>query len=90
MSAKTEKDELFEKTKTEFDVRLDRRLKLSELKDQVERLKQNKNNPAPAPKIKKPKTVKNIFTGNSFPYTDAFEGLPDLEVTEWEEEDGDN
>ena len=89
MSVKTEKDELFEKTRAEFDVRLDRRLKLSELKDQVERLKQNKDNPVAAPKIKTPKTVRNIFTGNTFPYTDAFEGLPDLEVTEWEEADDD-
>ena len=36
------------------------------------------------------KSVRNIFTGNSFPYTEAFEGLPDLEVTEWEETDGDD
>ena len=86
MSVKTEKDELFKTTKSEHNVTLDRRLKLSELKDQVERLKQNKENPVPAPQIKKPKTVKNIFTGNSFPYTEAFAGLPDLEVTEWEKE----
>mgnify|MGYP001140136424 CR=1 FL=1 len=89
MSVKTEKDELFNAVKSEHNVTLDRRLKLSDLKDQAERLNQDKLNPVPAPKIKTPKTVKNIFTGNSFPYTEAFAGLPDLEVTEWEEADGD-
>ena len=87
MSQKTEKDELFKQAKSDFNVTLDRRLKLSELKDQLDRIKHNKDNPVPALKAKKPKTVRNIFTGNSFPYTDAFKGLPDLEVTEWEEED---
>jgi|TARA_R110002167_G_C12650754_1_gene649144 hypothetical protein len=90
MSVKTEKDELFTTAKSDFNVTLDRRLKLSELKDQLERLKHSKANPVAAPKIKTPKTVRNIFTGNSFPYTEAFEGLPDLEVTEWEEADGDD
>jgi hypothetical protein len=89
MSVKTEKDELFHTVKSEHNVTLDRRLKLSELKDQAERLNKDKANPVPAPKIKTPKTVRNIFTGNSFPYTEAFAGLPDLEVTEWEEVDGD-
>jgi len=90
MSVKTEKDDLYKETISTFDVKLDRRLKLSELKDQVERLQMNKDNPVPAAKLRIPKIVKNIFTGNEFPYTDSFAGLPDLEVTEWEELDGDD
>ena len=90
MSVKTEKDDLYKETISTFDVKLDRRLKLSELKDQVERLQMNRDNPVAAPKLRIPKTIKNIFTGNEFPYTDAFKGLPDLEVIEWEELDGDD
>ena len=87
-TATTEKDELFSKAKDDFGVKLDRRLKLTELKEQIEKLQTQKDNPVPEQKIRVPKTVKNIFTGNEFAYTDAFEGLPDLEVIEWRDADG--
>jgi hypothetical protein len=38
----------------------------------------------------RPKTVRNIITGNVFSYDDLFKGNPDLEVIEWEEENADN
>lgn len=83
----TEKDDLYDEAMNQFGVKLDRRMKLSDLKDQVARLAQDKANPPPKRKARVPLTVRNVITGNSFPYTDAFEGLPDLEVTEWQEVD---
>jgi len=89
----TEKDDLYEEAKNQFGVTLDRRMKLSDLQDQVARLAENKKNPPPKKKARVPLTVRNVVTGNEFPYTDAFKGLPDLEVIAWqeaEEEDGDD
>lgn len=93
MKRKTEKDQLFAETQKEFDVKLDRRMKLSDLQDQVERLKAQKilkrdGKDVEVPKSKTPKTVRNIFTGNLFSYDPIWKGNPDLEVVEWE--DGDN
>lgn len=90
MSAQTEKDSLFEEAKEKFDVKLDRRLKLSDLKDQLERLAQDKENPPQQEAARRPKIVRNIFTGNEFGYSDLFSGNPDLEIIEWETDDGDN
>lgn len=90
MADKTEKDQIFEEAKEKFDVKLDRRLKLSELQDQLARLEDEKENPVAAPKIRTPKTLRNIFTGNEFSYDPIFGNNPDLEVIEWETEDGDS
>ena len=70
--------------------KLDRRLKLSDLQDQLQRLEKERDDPTPAPKVMRPKTVRNIITGNVFSYDDLFKGNPDLEVIEWEEENADN
>jgi len=90
MADKTEKDQIFEEAQEKFDVKLDRRLKLSELQEQLARLENEKANPVAAPKIKKPKTIRNIFTGHTFSYDPIFGDHADLEVIEWETEDGDN
>ena len=81
------KDELFEKAKAEFNVKLDRRMKLVDLESQYERLKKERDKPTPKPKLKQPKTVRNVFTGHKFAYSPHFKGLSDLEVIEWEEID---
>ena len=88
----TEKDDIFEEAQNQFGVKLDRRMKLSDLQDQLKRLAADKENPPPKRKARSPLTVRNVVTGNEFPYTDAFKGLPDLEVIAWqeEEEDGDD
>ena len=39
----TEKDELYDEAMNQFGVKLDRRLKLSELKDQMERMARDKS-----------------------------------------------
>lgn len=90
MDVATNKDEVYEQALNQFGMKLDRRLKLSDLQDQLQRLEQERDNPAPAPKVMRPKTVKNIMTGNVFSYDDLFKGNPDLEVIEWEEENADN
>jgi len=90
MDVATNKDEVYEQALNQFGMKLDRRLKLSDLQDQLQRLEQERDNPAPAPKVMRPKTVKNIITGNVFSYDDLFKGNPDLEVIEWEEENADN
>jgi hypothetical protein len=92
MDPKTAKDELYDTALNEFGVKLDRRQKMADLEEQVNKLKINKADSSPVSKELKnvPKTVRNIVTGNEFPYTSAFKGLSDLEVIEWETEDGDN
>lgn len=87
MDAATTKDEVYERALAEFNTKLDRRLKLSDLEDQLKRLEKERDDPTPKPQIRKPKTVRNIFTGNEFSYQDVFAGNPDLEVVEWENED---
>ena len=83
--AKTTKDQIFEDAKEKFDVTLDRRLKLSDLQEQYAKLESGKARKKSKPKIRKPKRVKNIFTGNEFDYSEYFKGDPDLEVIEWED-----
>lgn len=90
MDVATNKDEVYEQALNQFGMKLDRRLKLSDLQDQLQRLETERDNPTPAPKVKRPKTVRNIITGNVFSYDDLFKGNPDLEVIEWEEENADN
>ena len=83
--AKTTKDQIFEDAKEKFDVTLDRRLKLSDLQEQYAKLESGKARKRYEPKIRKPKRVRNIFTGNEFDYSEYFKGDPDLEVIEWED-----
>lgn len=89
MADKTEKDAIFEEAQDKYGVKLDRRMKLSEMQDHLARLELQKNQPEVTPQaMKTPKTVRNVFTGNTFSYSPLFKGNPDLEVIEWEEEDG--
>ena len=90
MDVATNKDEVYEQALNQFGMKLDRRLKLSDLQDQLQRLETERDNPTPAQKVMRPKTVRNIITGNVFSYDDLFKGNPDLEVIEWEEENADN
>lgn len=90
MDVATNKDEVYEQALNQFGMKLDRRLKLSDLQDQLQRLEKDRDDPTPAPKVMRPKTVRNIITGNVFSYDDLFKGNPDLEVIEWEEENADN
>ena len=82
------KDEIFEDAKENFDVELDRRMKLSELKDVWRKLDEGQSLVEDAPKMRVPKTVRNIFTGNVLAYNEFFKGNPDLEIIEWEDSDG--
>jgi len=92
MNSKTAKDELYETALNDFGVKLDRRQKLSDLEEQVRVMKDTKSNPKaePVAKERKPKTVKHIVTGNTFCWQPFHKGNADLEVIEWETEDGDN
>ena len=90
MDVATNKDEVYEQALNQFGMKLDRRLKLSDLQDQLQRLEKERDDPTPALKVMRPKTVRNIVTGNVFSYDDLFAGNPDLEVIEWEEADGDD
>lgn len=90
MDAKTAKDDLYEKAKAEFNVKLDRRMKLVDLEEQVRTLEKNKLNPPPKVKVRQPKTLKHIVTGHTFGYDKVFAGNPNLEIIEWEDDDGDN
>lgn len=86
---KTEKDEVFDEAKEKHGVELDRRMKLSDMKDHLERMEKEKDNPrVKSTAIRKPKTVRNIHTGNEFSYNELFQSNPDLEVIEWETDDG--
>lgn len=92
MNSKTAKDDLYETALNDFGVKLDRRQKLPDLEEQVNKLRKNKTDPSPVPKeLKKvPKTVRNIVTGNIFSWQPFHAGKTTLEVIEWETEDGDN
>jgi hypothetical protein len=81
----TTKDELYKKAKKDFDVKLDRRMTLSQLQDQMARLTKERDNPTPEKKEPKPVRVRNIVTGNEFSYDPIWKGNPDLQVIEWEE-----
>ena len=84
------KDEIFEDAKANHDVELDRRMKLSDLKEQWKKLEEGQEMAEDAPKMRVPKTVRNIFTGNVLAYNEYFKGNPDLEIIEWEDGDGDD
>lgn len=86
MSVRTKKDELFQEAQEKYGKKLDRRLTLSQLEDQVARMADLKANPAPDKPVMKPSKVQNVITGNIFEYNDLFAGNPDLHVIEWEEE----
>lgn len=83
--AKTTKDQIFAEAKEKFDVELDRRMKLSDLKEQLKKLEEGQVMVEEAPKVRVPKTVRNIFTGNVLAYNEYFKGNPDLEIIEWED-----
>ena len=64
MNAKTKKDELFDKAQVEYGKKLDRRMSLADLQDQVNRLEILKDEPeVPTPTLI-PSKVKNVVTGN--------------------------
>ena len=86
----TKKDDLYQEALEQHDVKLDRRLSLDQLQDQVNRLQDSKSNPKPERKAPVPKMVKNVITGNVFEYNELFAGNPDLQIIEWETDDGDN
>lgn len=80
------KDELFKEAKAEFGVKLDRRMSLEQLEDQMLRLRKHGGEPAEEEvKQSVPKRVRNIITGNEFDYDPIWKGLPDLQVIEWED-----
>jgi len=90
MNAKTKKDELFDKAQVEYGKKLDRRMSLADLQDQVNRLEILKDEPeVPTPTLI-PFKVKNVVTGNIFEYHELFAGNPDLQIIEWVEEESEN
>jgi len=84
----TKKDEIFLQAKEDYNVKLDRRLTLAQLEEQVQRLAEDKANPKPIEKELVPKRVRNVITGNEFDYNPIFKNNPDLLVIEWETENG--
>jgi len=81
---------VFIQAKEDFGVKLDRRLTLSQLEEQLQQLAKNKANPQPEQKQLIPKRVKNVITGNEFEYNPIFKNNPDLQIIEWETDNGDN
>jgi hypothetical protein len=88
--ANTKKDDVFIQAKEDFGVKLDRRLTLSQLEEQLQQLAKNKANPQPEEPQLIPKRVKNVITGNEFEYNPIFKNNPDLQIIEWETDNGDN
>jgi len=88
--ANTKKDEAFYSSQGDFGVKLDRRLTLAQLEEQLQQLAKNKANPQPVEKELVPKRVKNVITGNEFEYNPIFKNNPDLQIIEWETDNGDN
>lgn len=84
----TKKDEIFLQAKEDYNVKLDRRLTLAQLEEQVQRLAEDKANPKPIEKELAPKRVRNVITGNEFDYNPIFKNNPDLLVIEWETDNG--
>jgi len=84
----TKKDEIFLKAKEDYSVKLDRRLTLAQLEEQVKRLAEDKANPKPIEQELIPKRVRNVITGNEFDYNPIFKNNPDLLVIEWETDNG--
>lgn len=91
IEAPTKKDQIFAEAKKDFGVQLDRRMTCADLADQLQRMKQAKNNPQNEVTLAaKPKRVRNIITGNEFDYNEMWAGEPDLLIIEWETPSGNN
>ena len=88
--SKTKKDEIFDKVNEEFGKKLDRRLTLAQLEEQLKQLERDQKNPPKEAETLIPKKVQNVITGNIFDYNPIFKSNPDLQVIEWENSDGDN
>jgi len=88
--SKTKKDEIFDKVNEDFGKKLDRRLTLAQLEEQLKQLERDQKNPPKEAEILIPKKVQNVITGNIFDYNPIFKSNPDLQVIEWENTDGDN
>ena len=90
MAEKTRKDEIFDEAMEKYGVKLDRRSPLDVLEDKLDRLSKKGKNPEPKKqKAKKVAfTLRNKKTGNTFGPLPGWENNPDLEVIEWENEDG--
>lgn len=87
MVEKTRKDEIFEEAKEKFDTKLDRRLSLEAMEEQLNGLKKTPKVKEAKKDVKKvPKTIRNIKTGNTFGPLPNWESNPNLEVIEWETE----
>ena len=56
----------------------------------MQRLAKDKANPPKKTEELIPKRVKNVITGNEFDYNPIFKNNPDLQVIEWETDNGDN
>ena len=82
------KDELYKEAMELFNVKLDRRLKLEELEEQFVRLQNNTVDKAveEETETRRPRTLRNIVTGNTFGLLPNWESNPNLEVIEWETE----
>lgn len=87
MVEKTRKDEIFEEAKEKFDTKLDRRLSLEAMEEQLNGLKKKPKVKEAKKDVKKvPKTIRNTKTGNTFGPLPNWESNPNLEVIEWETE----
>jgi len=85
---KTKKDQVFEEAKDKFQVKLDRRLTLDQLNEQLKQLQRTGGKPVEAERMPVPKLVKNVITGNVFEYNPIFKNNPDLQIIEWETPNG--
>lgn len=85
MTVKTKKDDLYAEVLEKYGVKLDRRKSLVQMKEQRDLVISRQNEPEPEPE-KRPKTVRNVKTGNTFAYTKIFDQNPNLEVIEWYED----
>ena len=83
MSDTTPKDDLYIEAKEKYDIKLDRRLSLSDLEDQMERIRKNGGEKKEKPPERIPMRVRNVITGNEFDYDPIFAKNADLEVIEW-------
>jgi len=85
MNVKTKKDQIYDEILEKYGVKLDRRKSLVQMKEQRDMVISRQSEPEPEPE-KKPKTVRNKITGNTFAYTKVFDKNPNLEVIEWWED----
>lgn len=87
---KTKKDDIFQRASADFGKKLDRRLTLAQLEEQLKQLERDQKNPPKEAEELIPKRVQNVITGNIFEYNAIFKNNPDLQIIEWENTDGDN